>query len=341
MVLELEQFQRPNLQAFIEAVPNNNQYRLASAFPDERVYDDKFIYDIIKRTPVIAAKVTGFDSSAPIRGMAQAEQALGRLTKIQDAYFIDESTDRAIAMPRRGTDEDRNAIRNALKDVGNLKLGVQETIEYLRAKLVYDGALEYVDPFSETKVSFEVDRPEGNNVAVATKWDDPTANPFADLKAAVKQYQTATNSKKKPERIDIAQDVEDAMLESPSVKLAVYGKPDDARMVDSEQLQALFRRHKLPQYFVNEDSVTFEDIVDGERTTVTRDLLDSGKVVLYDNIMGSTARGQVKTSDGTYQFGIATDPIVVPDPVHEKIIVMEAAIPALKAVNNNVIMTVL
>lgn len=341
MVLELEQFKRSELQSFVDKVPQANTYRMASAFPDELVYDDNFIYNIIKGTPVVAAKVTGFNSSSPIRGMAQAEQALGKLTKIQDAYYIDEKTDRAISQPRRGTNEDQNAIVNVFKDVGNLVVGVRDVTEYLRCKLVYDGILEYVDPFTEVKINFEVERPDGNNMNVATKWDAADANPFADLKAAVKQYQTATKSKSRPERIDISADVEEALLSSPAVKLAVYGNAEDGRMVDETQLQQLFTRHKLPNYFVNEDATTFEDIVDGERTLVTKDHIAAGKVVLYDNIMGATARGQVKTSKGGYQHGIAVDPIVIPDPVSEKIIVSEAVIPALKAVNNNVIMTVL
>lgn len=340
MVLELTEFQPATLRSFVQNVQNQNEYRLASAFPDEQVFDDKFVYNIIKGTPVIASKVTGFNSSAPIRSMAEAEQVIGRMTKLQDAYYIDEELDRKITAPRQGTNERGVAIQSALKNIGNLAIGVDDTVEYLRAKLVYDGIVEYSDPWTQTKVSFEVNRPDGNNITVATPWSDGTSNPFEDLREAVAQYQTATESNKMPDRVDIAPDVEATLLGHPFVKQMVYGSSEDGRMVDAGQLQTLFTRMQLPQYYVNRDATTFEDIVDGERTTVRRQHLESGKVVLYDNEMGSTARGDVKVN-GTYQHGKFVDAYTEKNPETETVIVGEAVIPALKAVNNNVIMQVL
>src|SRR5699024_11006486 len=110
MVLELREFQPATLRAFVESVPNENQYRESSAFPHENVHDDEFIYNIMANTPVIGTKVTGFNSSAAIRSMAEAKQAMGKITKLQDAYFIDENTDRQTTAPRQGTDESQAAI---------------------------------------------------------------------------------------------------------------------------------------------------------------------------------------------------------------------------------------
>ncbi|TDM32726.1 hypothetical protein ETI03_03230 [Macrococcoides canis] len=342
MVIELKEFQPTTLRPFVNSIQNPNKYRLASAFPDEKVYDDNFVFDIIDSTPVIAAKVTGFNASSPIRSLAQAEQAKGKMTKIQDAYYIDEMTDRKITSPRQGTDERMVTIRKTLTDVGNISIGVDDMIEYLRAKLVYNGILEYSDRFTQSKISFELKRPAGNNISVTTLWSDASAKPLDDLKIAVKQYQKATNSRRKPERIDISPVAEEALLSNSQIKLSVYGNAQDARMVDSEQLQAVFRKAGLPAYYVQEDVITFEDIIDGERTLVTKPLLDDNKVVLYDNKMGITARGSVKV-EGTYKHGKFVDAYEEKGAGTnaEVIIVGEAAIPQIQAINNNVILTVL
>lgn len=340
MVLELREFQPATLRAFVESVPNENEYRLSSAFPDENVYDDNFIYNIMSNTPVIGSKVTGFNSSAPIRSMAEAKQAMGKITKLQDAYFIDEKTDRQITAPRQGTDERQAAIARSLKDVGNLAIGVDDTLEYLRAKLVYDGIVEYTDKFTQTKVSFVVDRPEENDFNVSPKWNAENSNPFEDILEAVEQYKKSTKTRNNPARIDIASDVELALMKNGMVKQLVYGSADDGRIVTPEQLRSVFSQHNLPEYYVNRDQTTFEDIVDGERVLVTKDHLESGKVVLYDEVMGFTARGDVKV-DGVYRHGKFVQTYTEPNPERETIIVGEAAIPALQAVNNNVIMTVL
>src|SRR5699024_9282777 len=120
MVLELREFQPATLRAFVESVPNENEYRLSSTFPDENFNYDNFSYNVMINRPVISSKVTEFNASAPIRSMAEAKQAMGKITKLQDPYFIDQKTDRQITAPRQGTDERQAAIARSLKDVGNL-----------------------------------------------------------------------------------------------------------------------------------------------------------------------------------------------------------------------------
>src|SRR5699024_11533074 len=97
-----------------------------------------------------------------------------------------------------------------------------------------------------------------------------------------------------------------------------------------KQLMNIFTQHNLPEYYFNHDHTTFENIVDGERVLVTKDHLESEKVVLYDEVMGFTARGDVKV-DGVYRHGKFVQTYTEPKPERETIIVGEAAIPAFKA----------
>lgn len=345
MVVELKEFQTDTLRSFVENVQNPRNYRLASAFPDEQVFEDTFVFDLLSDTPVIASKVTGFDASSPIRTMGQAKQAMGHMTKIQDAFFIEETLKRKLYSPRRNTNERQVALDNAYMDIGNLAIGIDDTVEYLRSQLVYNGIVQYTDNFTQSKIQFEVDRPEGSNMGAEVPWSEDGADPFGDLKRAVKQYQTATNSRRLPERIDIAPDVEEALLNSRYVKEALYGEDTSMRLIGSVELQSLFTRAGLPPYYVNRDTVSFEDIVDdgtgrGIRQIVNKPYLDNGKVVLYDNYMGATARGSVE-ENGTFKFGKFVQPIQEVNPPRETVIVGEAVVPQLKAVNNNVIMNVL
>src|SRR5699024_5555296 len=155
--------------------------------------------------------------------MAEAEQVIGRMTKLLDAYYIDEELDRKITAPRQGTNERGVAIQSALKNIGNLAIGVDDTVEYLRAKLVYDGIVEYSDPWTQTKVSFEVNRPDGNNITVATPSSDGTSNPCGDRGEAGAQDPTATGSKSPADRVDIAPDVEATLSGQPFGKRGLHG----------------------------------------------------------------------------------------------------------------------
>src|SRR5699024_12093691 len=137
----------------------------------------------------------------------------------------------------------------SLKDVGNLAIGVDDTLEYLRAKLIYDGIVEYTDKFTQTKMSLVVDRPEENDFNVSPKWNAENSNPFEDILEAVKQYKKSTKTRNNPARMDIASEVELALMKNGMVKKLVYGSEDDKIIVTTEKLKSVFSQHNLTEYY--------------------------------------------------------------------------------------------
>lgn len=339
MVIELPQFQKEELTPLVKMASENNPntLHLAEVFPDEQVFDNNYAFAVIEQAARRAARITGFNSSAPITGFADVQQVSGKLTKIQDSYYFNETDLLRINRPRTEAEREMTII-NALKDVGELARGIDYMVEYLRAKLVYNGELVYSDVGTEVSLNIKLDRPEGNDVNVATTWNEAGSTPLDDLREAVKQYQ-ATNNGASPDRLDMSQEAESALLRNEQIRTEVYGQDNGGRIVRRQQLQDLLTELGLPAYYVNTDKTAFTSIQDGKKVTEVKDNLDSDKVVLYSSHMGSTVRGI--TVENNYNTGKFTEPVLEQNPRTESIIVGEAVIPAIKAINSNVIMTVL
>ena len=164
---------------------------MAQAFPIEQVESIENVYNIIETQLNVAASITGFNSGSPIRNKGQGKQAMAKLTKIQDAYFLDENDLIRFNNPR-SQDELTQIINQTLINTNNLSEGVEKTKEFLRAQMAYTGKFEYNDPRTETKISFELDRPKENDLVSATEWGTEEATPITDLLLAIEQYQKLT-----------------------------------------------------------------------------------------------------------------------------------------------------
>lgn len=337
MVLELREFQKSTLTPILQQDDISETLHLASVFPAAQSYDNGYAFDVIKQAARQASRITGFNATAPIRGFADIEQISGKLTKIQDSYYFDENDLLKINRPR--TPEEREStINESLRDVVELSRGIDYTVEYLRAQLVYNGRLLYTDAGTEVSLDIQLDRPDGNDIAVTNVWDGAGATPIEDLQAAVAQYESENNGAA-PDRMDISQKVESALLRNEQIRTEVYGAEHGGRIVRRAQLQELLSELGLPMYYVNKDKTAFVSIVDGVKKLETRKHLDDEKVVLYANEMGATVHGI--TVENNYGHGKFVEPVMEQNPRTESIIVGEAVIPALKAINSNVIMTVL
>lgn len=337
MVLELKEFQKSTLTPLVQQDDTSDTMHLASAFPAAFSYDNSFAYDVIKQAARQASRITGFNATAPIRGYADIEQVSGKVTKIQDSYYFDENDLLKINRPRT-EDERTQTINTALRDVVELARGVDYTVEYLRAQLVYNGRLLYTDAGTEVSLDITLDRPDGNDITVANAWGEPGSTPIQDLQAAVEQY-ASENHGAEPERMDISQKVESTLLRNDQIRTEIYGTDHGGRIVRSSQLQELLSELGLPMYYVNKDKTGFVSIVEGKKELEIRKHLDDEKVVLYANEMGATVHGI--TAENNYAHGKFTETVEEKNPRSESIIVGEAVIPTIKAINSNVIMTVL
>ncbi|MDW4175300.1 major capsid protein [Staphylococcus saprophyticus] len=337
MVLLDPQLQPTELQAFIAARDEQNAaanlYPLASAFPTEEVEDIEGVYDIIEQQINVAASITGFNSGAPIRSKGQGKQAIAQLTKIQDAYHLDEKELYHYRNPRTSA-EKQKVIDNVLMSTNDLSDGVEKTKELLRASMAYNGRFDYEDPRTETKISLDLDRPTENNLTVSQAWGTDDATPISDLQSAIEQYQ-ATNGNKKPEIINMNSKTFTKLKRSGQVKLELFGDTNTPRIVKDADFQSLLDSFGLPAIQID-DSETAIVQLDGTNKIVKH--LEDDKVVLRAAVLGKTLSGP--SVENNFAKGKFATTVISQDPVSEKTIVGEVALPVTQNINGTVFVNV-
>lgn len=339
MVLEDKQLTRATLQAFVESssdLQDENtatKYPLAAAFPTEEVEDIRNVYDIVSNQIQAAASVTGFNAAAPIKSKGQAKQAIAALTKIQNAYYLDEVEILNYRNPRTAA-ERQNIIDNVLIETNDLSVAVDDTKEYLRAQMAYNGKVNYQDALTQSKIEFDLDRPEENDVTVSTPWGSADAEPITDLLAAVKQYQK-TNGRKKPEVISMNSTTYEKFIRSGQVKTEIFGDSTSPRIVKADDINALLNAFKLPALSID-DNVTVLENLDG--TYEEKEHLQDDRVVLRAALLGSTMSGP--NVENNHAKGKYVLTVINEDPHTEKTIVGEVTLPVTKNVNGTVFLDV-
>ncbi|MCY1563822.1 major capsid protein [Staphylococcus pettenkoferi] len=333
MVVEDKHFEQSNLTAFIKASDENRdintQYPLSTAFPVEEVEEISNVYDIIETQLNVAASITGFNSGAPIRDKGQGKQALAKLTKIQDAYYLDETELLHYRNPR--TDAERQKIiDNVLMSTDELSDGIEKTKELMRAQMTYKGAFIYEDPRTETQINFSLDRPEENDLTATKEWGTKDAEPISDLIAAVEQYQK-TNGNAKPEVINMNSKTYNKLKRSGQVKLELYDNTNSPRIVKDDSLTELVQSFGLPQIQIDDSQTPIEQL-DGTRKIVKH--LDDDKVVLRAAVLGKTLSGP--SVENNFAKGKFATTVASQDPVSEKTIVGEVALPITQNINGTV-----
>lgn len=337
MVLSNPQLQPTELQAFIAARDEQNAaanlYPLASAFPTEEVEDIEGVYDIIEQQVNVAASITGFNSGAPIRSKGQGKQAIAQLTKIQDAYHLDEKELYHYRNPRTSS-EKQKVVDSVLMSTNELSDGVEKTKELLRASMAYNGRFDYEDPRTETKISLDLDRPTENDLTASEVWGTDTATPITDLQSAIEQYQ-ATNGNKKPEIINMNSKTFTKLKRSGQIKLELFGDTNTPRIVKDDDFQSLLDSFGLPPIQID-DSETAIFQIDGTNKIVKH--LEDDKVVLRASVLGKTLSGPSVEND--FAKGKFATTVISQDPVSEKTIVGEVALPVTQNINGTVFVNV-
>lgn len=337
MVLEDKQLQPTELQAFITASDAQNAelnlYPLQTAFPTEEVDDIKNVYDIVEQQLNVAASITGFNSGAPIRNKGQGKQAIAKLTKIQDAYYLDETELLHYRNPRSDA-ERQKVIDSVLINTNELSEGVEKTKELIRAEMAYRGRFEYEDPRTETRISFDLDRPKENDLTVSSPWGTEDSRPIDDLQAAIEQYQ-ATNGNKKPEIINMNSKTFTKLKRSGQIKLELFGSTNTPRIVKNDDFQSLLDSFGLPAIQID-DSQTAVAQIDGTNRIIKH--LEDDKVVLRAAVLGLTLSGP--SVENNFAKGKFATTVISQDPVSEKTIVGEVALPVTQNINGTVFVNV-
>ncbi|GIN93329.1 hypothetical protein J22TS1_43800 [Siminovitchia terrae] len=328
MPLHLDEFQREQLQGYIENVPPAREYLLASFMPENPVYDINFAYNVINGAYAQAASITGWNASAPLRDKKELAKEFAEVAKLQHGTRLDEKELLSFNRPR--SDQERAQVIDYVYDTtDDLIQGVDDMKEFLRAQAIYNGGIKYDDPINKVHIDFEFEIPSGNKITVTTGWDQPSATPLTDVQAAVKQYQKE-NQRQKPSVMHITSATEAHLLQNEQIRVQVYGKDNGGRLLTRNDVQAAFTALGLPNYQINDDVI----VVDGEE----KQLLEDGKVVLLGANLGKTMVGP--TVENNYTPGKFVTPLIQENPPGQTVIVGEAAFPALQRPQSIVIMSV-
>lgn len=299
----------------LENKPEEKERRLKQFFPDQEAFDLDIIVDKFKSTSIKAGSIIGFNSGTPIRNRGAVERLSAELTKIAHSYFYDEKDLLRYSQPRN--DNERLAVvSDQVRSIADLYEGIQDTKEFIRAKLVYDGRFVYKDDKSELNVEFDLDLPEGAIVERAVY-----SNPLEVLQLEVEAFQER-NGGLNPEYMVMNSKTLAKIKRNSAVRQQLYG--DEARLVRDTDLNELVNELGLPPIAVDNDYTTFEGI---EEDTVVKHL-DDDKIVLHSSNLGATYNGPAK--ENNYQTGLFVQNIETFDPPAEKTIVGEVVVPVLQ-----------
>lgn len=328
MPLHLDEFQRDQLQGYVENVPEQREYLLSSFMPEDPTYDINFAYNVINGVYATAASITGWNASSPLRDKKELEKAFGEIAKVQHGVRLDEKELLAFNRPR--SDEERaQVIDYVYSTTDELSEGVDDIEEFMRAQAIYTGALKYDDDENDIHIDVDFGVPEDNKLPTTTAWSDSSAKPLEDIQAAVKQYQK-NNQRRKPAVMHMTSATEALLLQNEQIRVQIYGENNGGRLLTKDDLQNALSALGLPPYQINDDVI----VVNDEEVQ----LLEDNKVVLIAADLGNTMSGP--TVENSYNPGKFVTPKIEEDPPGQTVIVGKAVFPALKRPKSIVIMSV-
>lgn len=318
MPLHLDEFQRDQLQGYVENVPPQREYLLSSFMPTSSSYDINFAYNVINGVYGDSASITGWNASAPLRDKKAIEKAFAEVAKVQHGVRLDEKELLAFNRPR--SDQERaQVIDYVYTTTDDLNQGVDDIEEYMRAQAIYTGELKYEDEENDIYIDVEFGVPNENKLSATTAWGESNAKPLEDIQAAVKQYQK-NNQRRKPSVMHMTSATEALLLTNEQIRTQVYGKDNGGRLLTKNDLQNAFSALGLPPYQINDDVIVVND--------KEVQLLEDGKVVLLGADLGETIIGP--TVENNYSPGKFVTPLIENNPPSQTVIVGEAVFPALK-----------
>ncbi len=288
-ILQLDEFKRETLIGFVENLTLPFESKTLPFLPrDKDVFSLTFAYDIFKKNQNVAANLLEFGAPAPLRDKQGLERAVAEVAKLSHQYRFDQK-DQLTIMNTKFDKERQQVIDRALNYVENLKLGVEETEEYLRSSVLYKGKIKYdLDGFS-LDLAFDVPKA----FAATKKWSDPeTSNPIKDLVDWIEKFKKA-NAGRRPLAIHMSNAAYLDILQSKSTIGNIKGVAGG--MVSPDELATYLKRWNIPPITTNDLEITFED---GK----TERYLPERRVVFLGiegkNTLGSTVQGPTVEKDG-------------------------------------------
>lgn len=178
-ITNLEKFKEEYLLGILRGYEETIESWVDAYLPDKRVFSKEFAYDIIKKTPNIAAYI-GEGSEPPVIDRDKVGSMAGELAKFGIKHIVTESELYAIHNAR--TSEERSETINALLiDATKLLDAMFKRVLISKYEALLTGKLNYNHDGVKLDIDFGV--PAENKPTAAVKWDALTATPVSDLLA--------------------------------------------------------------------------------------------------------------------------------------------------------------
>ncbi|MEK4636881.1 major capsid protein [Bacillus sp. FSL W8-0519] len=317
-ILQLDEFKRETLIGYVENLTIPFESKTLSFLPrDKDVYGLTFAYDIFKKNQNVAANLLEFGAPAPLRDKQGLETAVGEVAKLSHRYRFDQK-DQLTIMNTKFDKERQQVIDRAFNHIDNLKLGVEETEEYLRSSVLYKGNIKYdLDGFS---LDLKFDVPKA--FAATKKWSDTeNSNPIKDLVDWIEKFKKA-NAGRRPLAIHMSNAAYLDILQSKSTIGNIKGIAGG--MVTPDELTTFLNRWNIPPITTNDLEITFED-GKSERYLPERRVVFLG--IEGKTTLGSTVQGPTVEKGG--QPGVYVKPWRELNTENEFIEIGKAAFPEL------------
>lgn len=332
-ILDLDQFQNPEFQGYVENVPPQREFILSRHLPQKTTKDIDFTYNVVNGVYAPMAAITGFNAAAPLVDKKQLEKVYGQVAKIQTSFRLDEREILRFTKPR--DDEERDmALDYVYASTDELVQGVYSTEEFMRAQVLYNGVLKYDDYQNDIHLNIDFGIPSENKIDVTKPWSDPTSTPLTDIQAALERYRDA-NNQQSPKETHLNRVTLQYLLRNEQIRNQFYGNNNVAQLMTRENVNSVFAALDFPPIVVNDDVVPVKN-KDGEYENVK--LLADNKVVFLGEGLGNTMIGPV--AEKNYETGIFVQTEVKRNPPQEAVQVGETAFPALVRPQSIVILSV-
>lgn len=323
-IINDENLQPAVLKTVINSVEPTKVRRLASAFPEQPVFDTNAVYNVVSDTAIKAGSIIGFDAETPVKTKPQVEKRMAELTKIANAYFYTEQELLHYNKPRSSAEQDQ-VIADVMNSIVQLNEGNEDTKELLRANYVYRGMFDYEDPKSQVKIQFDLDLPEGA-VQETGAFDAEGSNPLEDLLNQVEAYRN-NNGLVSPDFMVMNTRTLAKIKRNANVVGQIYGADAGGRLVRDSDLVELFNELKLPTLEIDDNYTVIEGI-DGN---IRKQHMPDDTVVMHASDLGQTLIGPAVEADYAPEKYVVN--IKTQDAPNAKTIVGQVTIPVLKNMN--------
>lgn len=321
-MLQLEEFKRETLVGFVENLKVPFESKTIGLLPRNKdVYSLSFAYDIYQKHNNVAASLLEFGAPTPLRDKQGLEKAIGEVSKLGHKYRFDQK-DQLTILNTKFDKERQQVISRVFNHIGNLKLGVEETEEYLRTSILYNGILKYQENGVVLELPFDI--PKTNQIALTgtDKWSDhENANPIQDLVMWQEKFKKA-NAGRSPKEVHMSNAAYLDIMQSKSTIANIKGVAGG--LVTPDELAAYLKRWKIPTIVINDQEITFEN-------GTTERYLPERRVALLgvegNLTLGSTVQGPTVERNG--EPGIYTRTWAEENTLNEFVEVGKASFPEL------------